>query len=67
MMNKGRRNELKALKYKKRLYIYGLKKGEYTALKTSSTPCSCSLCRSEKYRDKRAKNKRLCTDDITID
>lgn len=57
-MNKGRRNELKELKYKKRLAMYGLKRGDFTALKSHGAPCSCSICRSDKYRDKdRMKNK----------
>lgn len=54
-MNKGRRNELKQLKYKKRVSLYG---AEFTALKSHSTPCSCGICRGEKYRNKdRQKNK----------
>lgn len=59
MNNKGRRNELTMLKYKKRLKMYGLKPGDHnTVLKSHSVPCSCGLCRSEKYRDtKRQKNK----------
>ncbi len=59
--NKGRRNEIKHLKYKKRLKMYGLKESDQnTALKSHSVPCSCGLCRSEKYRDtKRQQNKRF--------
>lgn len=59
--NKGRRNELTQLKYKKRLKMYGLKPSDQNkALKSHSVPCSCGLCRSEKYRDtKRQKNKKI--------
>lgn len=61
MNNKGRRNEIKQLKYKKRLKMYGLKDdSNNTALKSHSVPCSCGLCRSEKYRDTlRQKNKKI--------
>lgn len=59
-MNKGRRNELTKLKYKKRLNIYGLKNGDWTALKSHGSPCSCGICKSEKYRDRdRQKNKKV--------
>ena len=55
-MNKGRRNELTQLKYKKRLKLYNCK--QWFALKSHGKPCSCSMCRGLKYRDvDRAKNK----------
>ena len=56
--NKARRNELTRLKYKKRLKIYNRKVGDWFALKSHGSPCSCGICRGEKYRDKnRQKNK----------
>lgn len=54
-MNKHRRHELKMLKYKKRLKLYGLKEGEekanLTAFRSHGKPCSCYLCRNPKYRN----------------
>lgn len=60
-MNKGRRNELTQLKYKKRIKRYNLKPDDkYYALKSHGSPCSCGMCRDEKYRDKdRQKNKNI--------
>lgn len=66
-MNKARRQELKNLKYKKRLKRIGKcnaktlanPKGErynYTGYKNSSKPCSCPVCSPYKYN--RAKQKR---------
>lgn len=56
--NKARRNELTRLKYKKRLKIYNRKLGEWFALKSHGSPCSCGICKGDKYRDKdRYKNK----------
>ena len=45
-MDKGRRNELIKLKYKKRLNQLGLKDGEgkFYAYKSHGKPCSCSMC-----------------------
>ena len=54
-MNKGERNEIAQRKYKQRLKIYGLKEGSY-ALKSHSTPCSCSYCKSSKFRNDRKKH-----------
>lgn len=62
-MNKARRQEVTDLKYKKRLRNYGLKKGQWTALKSHGTPCSCGICRDEKYRNTdRQKNKKINID-----
>lgn len=58
-MNKGRRQELKMLKYKKRirkirpLALAG--DNAYYAYRSHSTPCSCWCCRPLKYN--RAKDK----------
>lgn len=63
-MNKGRRQELKRLKFIKRLKKYGLldklndPKANLHSFKSHGAPCSCSLCRDEKYRDKRGKWKK---------
>jgi hypothetical protein len=59
-MNKARRQELKKLKYKKRLIKMGYwnentsksPKGKgynFTGFLNSSKPCSCSVCRHQKY------------------
>jgi hypothetical protein len=57
-MNKARRHELKMLKLKKRLKKYGLlyATGNFYAFRSHGKPCSCWLCRNEKYN--RAKEKR---------
>jgi len=54
-MNKGRRNELKKLKYKKRLKQLCLKEGEgnFYAYRSHGKPCSCGMCRNEKYDRKK--------------
>lgn len=63
-MNKGRRNELKALKYKKRLKQLSLIEGpnkKYFAYKSHGKPCSCYCCQPKgKYN--RAKSKRGMSD-----
>lgn len=45
-MNKGRRHELKMLKYKKRLRNYGLTNdsGNFYAFRSHGKPCSCAMC-----------------------
>lgn len=68
-MNKARRNELKQLKYKRRLKIIGQcnaetlanPKGErynFTGFKTSGKPCSCYACQQIEDSYNRAKIKR---------
>jgi hypothetical protein len=55
--NKGRRNELTQLKFKKRLKQCGLDFNDLVApnnlcaLKTTGTPCSCFMC-TNKYKRK---------------
>lgn len=57
-MNKKRRQEIKMLKYKKRLKNLGLmdlnddNKANLYALRSHGKPCSCGLCRNEKYSRK---------------
>lgn len=62
-MNKGRRNELKQLKYFKRLKNLRLNpnapNSNFHAFKSHGKPCSCWLCRGTKFRDERSKNKSL--------
>jgi hypothetical protein len=51
-MNKARRHELKMLKYRKRLRQLGLQEGpnrNFYAYRSHGQPCSCSMCRGEKY------------------
>jgi len=57
-MNKGRRQELKMLKYKKRLKQYGLKDGEgkFYAYRSHSCPCSCFMCSNHKYNRAKLKS-----------
>lgn len=50
--NKGRRQELTMLKYRKRLKKWGRKPGEFLALKSHGKPCSCWMCRGERYSRK---------------
>ena len=62
-MNKGRRQELKRLKFKKRLKIIGvnindIKGREYCSFRNHGKPCSCWVCRDEKFRDGRNKKDR---------
>jgi len=54
-MNKGRRNELTKLKFKKRIKQLGLKKedGNLFCYKTSGKPCSCEMCSPYKFSRKR--------------
>jgi hypothetical protein len=63
-INKGRRNELKNLKYKKRLKLMGFnildqEKFGLFSFKSHGKPCSCWQCRDEKFRDKRKKENTL--------
>lgn len=64
-MDKGRRQELTKLKFKKRLKNYGLLedfetgKGNFFAFKSHGAPCSCAMCRGEKYKRKAKHKKRL--------
>jgi predicted ester cyclase len=57
-MNKARRHEFKMLKYKKRIKLYGFTSCDIEkdnlklhAFRSHSVPCSCGVCRSEKYRN----------------
>lgn len=60
-MNKARRHELKMLKFKKRLKLYGLvgSTGNLYAFRSHGKPCSCSICRNEKYSRAAVKGKEL--------
>ena len=66
-MNKGRRDELTKLKYKKRLKQLGLKEEDsgkkgwnYHCYKTTGSPCSCEACSGERYnRTQKHKNHYL--------
>jgi len=53
IMNKGRRHQLKMLKFKKRLRNYGAKPGNagsnFHVFRTTGKPCSCFLCSPYKY------------------
>ena len=58
--NKGRRNELTKLKYKKRIKLFGIEEGKAYVFKSHGAPCSCWACRGVKYRDvDRQKNKLI--------
>lgn len=58
-VNKAHRQEIKQRKFNKRIKLYGLnpEKGNIHSFKSHSVPCSCGICRDEKYRDKRPKHK----------
>lgn len=52
-MNKGRRNELTQLKFKKRLNNLGLQQNtpkDFICYKTTGNPCSCKMCQPKKYK-----------------
>lgn len=51
-MDKGRRHELKMLKFKKRLKNYGLtnKEGNFNCFRTTGKPCSCWCCQPDKMK-----------------
>jgi len=51
-MNKGRRNEVRDLKWKRRLKIFGLGK-EAWGFRDQGKPCSCSACSPRKILPKR--------------
>ncbi len=62
-MNKGRRNELTKLKFKKRLKQLGLKQTkptDFICYKTTGNPCSCPMCQPHKYN--RAKERKDFTE-----
>lgn len=59
MIDKARRQELKMLKYKKRLRVYGLKtdvplnpnaKANLYAFRSHGKPCSCDTCTAEHHK-----------------
>lgn len=54
LSKRGVRREALDRKYKQRLDLYGLKEteGRFYAYKSSSCPCSCRVCRDEKYSRK---------------
>lgn len=57
-MNKGRRHELKMLKYRKRLKQLGLREGpnkNFYAYRSHGHPCSCWMCSHLKYSRAEAK------------
>ena len=59
--SKGRRNELTKLKYKKRLKQLGFKEGEgkFYSYRSHGKPCSCFLCRNEKYKRNSRQNIKI--------
>ena len=69
-MNQLRRNELKNLKHTKRLKVFAalenkpvhelIKDPAYFAFKNSGKPCSCFMCRNEKYSRTKSKQRIIC-------
>jgi hypothetical protein len=52
-MNKGRRNELRDLKWNRRLKILGLKRidpKDHIGYRDQGKPCSCVMCSFKKYK-----------------
>ena len=62
-MDKARRTQLKLLKFKKRLKLYGIKitdLGNHNAFRTTGKPCSCFMCSPIKFsRKKKHKNSEV--------
>lgn len=52
--NKGLRQEIKLRKYKRRLKLYKL--DSCNALRTTSKPCSCFICKGDRF-DRKLKHK----------
>lgn len=74
-MNKARRQELKNLKYKKRLKQLKLltnqrlmnpkdKGWNLTGYKNHGAPCSCMFCSNEKYNRARMKREKIDHDEV---
>lgn len=63
--NKGRRNELKQLKFLKRLKNLQLtnKEGNFYAYKSHGAPCSCWMCSNAKYKRSKEKINKIKTID----
>jgi len=62
--NKGRRNEMTELKFKKRLKLYGLDlntevKHNFYAFKSTGSPCSCPMCSPDKFKRTEKHKKRF--------
>lgn len=52
-MNKGRRNELRKLRYLRTVKRFPkMMLVDNNAFKSDRVPCSCFICRDEKYRDR---------------
>lgn len=54
-MNKGRRNELRDLKWKRRLKNLGLKRQsakDFICYRDQGKPCSCALCSPGRVQEK---------------
>lgn len=73
-MNKGRRNELRELHYKRRLLNYGIKDdsaGNFHAFKTTGKPCSCYACSQPESRYNRSQFRqevrRILTKELTYE
>lgn len=61
-MNKARRNELRQLKFKRRLKNLGLKQTsprDYVCYKDQGKPCSCKMCSPRKYSRSKTKSDHL--------
>jgi hypothetical protein len=59
-INKGRRHELKMLKFRTRLKNYGLSesKANTHAFRSTGKACSCYLCSTSKYKETGLKKKQ---------
>ena len=74
-MNKLRRQELKTLKYKKRLKLIGRLNSDtlanpigegynFTSLKNHSTPCSCFVCSHSKFKRSSSEERKQIIDGV---
>ena len=55
-MDKARRQELTRLRHRKRCKRLGIVQERHYCYKAQTTPCSCNICRSNKY-DRNLKHK----------
>ena len=62
--NKGRRNEMPKLKFKKRLKLYGLDlktevKHNFYKFKSTVNTCSCTTCSPDKFKRAEKHKKKI--------
>lgn len=65
MINKGRRHELKMLKYKKRINQLSIDetKGKFYGYRSHGQPCSCYMCSPTKFKREQKRPLHLIIED----